>query len=106
MSLAFREDGAFAASGAQDGTVIVWDVANGDLLRQIATHSGVVDHLNFTSDGDALWSAGEDGTIDLWTLTLDATDLQNWIATHREAQSLTCLQQIQYGLTDHCPNDS
>lgn len=104
MAVAFSADGLYAASGAQDGTVIIWDVASGDLLRQIKAHDGVVHHVAFTASGDGLWSAAEDGAVYLWATALDPAALQEWIAAHRHVSPLTCLQQIQYGLADHCPD--
>ena len=52
------------ASGAQVGTVIVWDVEQGDLLRQIAGHEGVVHMVAFEQEG--VWSAGSSNGARCW----------------------------------------
>ena len=106
MSAVWSADGAYAASGGQDGTLIVWNSASGELLRQIAAHDGVIHHVAFTENGDGVWSAAEDGKIHLWATSLDDTALKAWIIAHRHIQPLTCLQKAQYGLNDLCADDS
>ena len=67
-TLAFSPDGRRLASGAEDGTIKIWDVARGMLLQTIRAHDDDVTALAYSKDGALLASAGHDGTIQLWSI--------------------------------------
>ncbi len=71
-----------AATGCQDGSVLVWDVMSGATLARFDRHGGAVRHLTFSHiDGDPrVLSASEDGTLALWPV--DPTDLAREYAPH------------------------
>jgi len=65
LALAFSPDGRILASGggvpSRDGEILLWNAADGSLLREIAgAHSDTVFDLAFTPDGSLLASAGAD----------------------------------------------
>lgn len=67
-TLAFSPDGRRLASGAEDGTIKIWDVARGLLLQTVRAHDDDVTALAYSRDGALLASAGHDGAIQLWSI--------------------------------------
>jgi WD40 repeat protein len=67
-ALAFSPDGNLLVSGAEDNTIIVWDVQNGSLLKVLQGHTGAINSLAFSSDGKQLYSNALDGTVVIWNL--------------------------------------
>jgi WD40 repeat protein len=65
-SVAFSPDGRIVASGSDDTTVKLWDVASGRELRTLRGHSNKVNAVAFSPDGRTLASASDDKTIKLW----------------------------------------
>ena len=66
-SLAFSPDGRLLAAGNDDGTVCLWDVANGQHLITLDAHnSNFGIFVTFSSDGLHLASGSSDGTVRLW----------------------------------------
>ncbi|MCX8124085.1 MAG: caspase family protein [Spirochaetes bacterium] len=65
-SMAASPDGRIIASASLDGTIKLWDVASGRLLRTMVGHSGTVEAIAFSPDGRTLVSCGADKTIKWW----------------------------------------
>jgi WD40 repeat protein len=57
------------AEGATSAAILEWDVASGQLLRQLRGHYGPVRGLAYRGDGRMLASGSEDNTIRLWNTT-------------------------------------
>lgn len=55
-------------SGDEFGTILLWDVASGNILKQFDGHSGMITDLQFDKKEDKLASAAYDGTIRLWDI--------------------------------------
>ena len=62
----FDPTGARLAAGRFDGTVELWEVSTGLLVRRFGAHSGDVSDLTFSPDGERIATAGGDGTVRLF----------------------------------------
>jgi WD40 repeat protein len=63
-SVAFNSDGTRVASGAADGTVRLWNVADGQVWKVLRGHKGQIVDVLFSADGSRLASAAND--VCLW----------------------------------------
>ena len=62
----FSPEGQIVATGHDDGSILLWDAATGQMKRALAGHSAPIRALKFTPDGKTLVSSGNDGVIRLW----------------------------------------
>jgi WD40 repeat protein len=69
-SLAFTKDGTGIISGEQSGTVDLWDIATGKLLKTIGKVPGEVNSIAFNADGSLLAIGAN--TIHIWRPVDDA----------------------------------
>ncbi|KAL3777618.1 hypothetical protein ACHAW5_006769 [Stephanodiscus triporus] len=73
-SMAVSPDGRHLAAGCADGTCMLWDWRNADgdnLVRSWKAHHRPVSCVTFDlgdSDGATLFTAGEDGVVNAWSL--------------------------------------
>jgi WD40 repeat protein len=74
-SLAFSPNGQFAISGAENGELIIWDVAAADdmntaddeaLTYRFRGHTTAVRSVSFSPDGCRILSTGSDNSLILW----------------------------------------
>lgn len=62
----FSPDGRLLASGADDNTIRIRDVATGRVLRELTGHRSQITDLAFTPDGRTLASTSADSALRLW----------------------------------------
>ena len=65
-SVAFSPDGRWLLSSHGDGAVLVWDVAERELVASLNEHSGAVRAVAFAADGRRVASGGEDHAVTIW----------------------------------------
>jgi WD40 repeat protein len=64
--VAFFPDGRWLATGSDDGSIRVWQVADGALVYSAHAHAGAVNSIAYTPDGKTLASGSDDGSVRLW----------------------------------------
>ena len=68
---AFSPDRRRLALGTDAGFVSIWSTETWDLLFPPFRHTGWVESVNFSSDGQQLLTTSDDGTAKVWSLRLD-----------------------------------
>ncbi len=69
-TLAFSPDGRWLVSTHGDGSILVWDPMEHELIANLNGHSGPVRTVAYSPDGRRIASAGEDDSIIVWDAQL------------------------------------
>ena len=68
-SACFSPDGKTIVTASGDGSVRLWDVSNGQEIRQFEGHERGVNSASFNANGQSLVTAGFDQTVRVWDIT-------------------------------------
>jgi WD40 repeat protein len=69
LCVAISPDGKWAASGGQDNTVRIWDVATGNVKHTLFGHNSAVQCVAFSRNSKILASGASDKNIRLWDVS-------------------------------------
>ena len=69
-SVAVRTDDQQIASADAEGTVGIWNAADGASLGNLLAHTGPVTSVEFDRNQPVLWTGGADGNVKRWQLPL------------------------------------
>ncbi|CAJ0910675.1 16777_t:CDS:2 [Entrophospora sp. SA101] len=53
-------------SGSEDGSIYIWDLLDGNLLKTIEAHSGIVTYVTYHPRIDGMLSSSIDGLVKVW----------------------------------------
>ncbi len=67
--LSFSPDGRQLLSGSEDGSLLVWDVATGEVVQRLEKHEGFVRACAFLPDGRHAVSGGWSGEVFVWEVS-------------------------------------
>ncbi|MBL4683462.1 MAG: FHA domain-containing protein [Nannocystaceae bacterium] len=76
LSVAISPDGTWVLTGASDGTAWLWKAGSvvpgrGAPPPLAGKHQGAITHVGFSNDGAVAYTAGQDGKVVPWDMTLD-----------------------------------
>ncbi|ERM93812.1 protein ROOT INITIATION DEFECTIVE 3 isoform X2 [Amborella trichopoda] len=80
--LASNADGTYIVGGGSSGTIYLWEVASGKMIRKWSAHFRAVTCLVFACDESLLISGAEDGMVMVWSLLKILDDAGS--SVHRE----------------------
>ncbi len=98
-AVAFSADGQQIVSGAQDGSLIVWD-KNGNQVGPLLGHSGSINDLVAVPNSSNLLAGSEDGYLILWDLNTRYV-VQRFEATDSPISAISVAGEVPMAVSAH-----
>lgn len=84
-------------------TVIVWDYASGQVVRQYPGQPGMIWELRFSPDEQKAYSSSYSGTVIEWQVEDWPLDtLLEWVPENRYVRDFTCDERTEYRIVPLC----
>jgi WD40 repeat protein len=93
-SLAFSGDGRLLASASLDGVVRLWQVADGQLIRELPRQEKAALGVAFSPDGALLATVGADRLVRLWQV--ESGEQVRVMAGHADARPVGGVQSRRH----------
>ncbi|PSB46500.1 hypothetical protein C7B80_13000 [Cyanosarcina cf. burmensis CCALA 770] len=88
LAVASSPNGELLAAGNANGTIHLWQIADGKLLSTLSSHAGGVYAIAFSPDGHTLASSGDDNLVKLWNVC-SGQCLMTWQGHAHRVRSVT-----------------
>jgi WD40 repeat protein len=98
-ALAFNREGTQLISGADDETLIVWDVASGRNMRRF-TDTNLIQRLFYAPDGNSIYTISLD-RVAQWRLDT-LPQLLQWTYQNRYIPTMRCEDRALFGVEPLC----
>jgi WD40 repeat protein len=93
-------------TGDDKGTLLLWELRSGKVLRRFAGHTGGVWDIAFIENGDFALTTGGDGNLIMWKVAPQAVEeLVAWTRENRYVRDFTCDERKLYRVEPLCPEE-
>jgi WD40 repeat protein len=87
-----------------DGSLMLWDLEEGALIRRTVGHGTIFD-LALAPDGQTVFFGSSDMTITQWRFDVPSIEtLKAWVSANRYLPELTCAEREMYQIEPLCDN--
>jgi WD40 repeat protein len=95
-------NGLLALTSGMDGSLMLWDLETGELIRRSDGH-GILFDVALSPNGQTALFGSSDTTITEWRLqNPSASELERWIEDNRYVRELACEERARYQIEPLC----